>query len=248
MRTEDSHGRGAAGHANDRHDGEKTPSKRQERRTQEVWASNLEEEMEKMRDIAEAYPHVSMETQFSGIVARPTGPFRSYTEYNYQTLKCNVDLSRVIQISLTFSDAKGNRPKGISTWRYNFSFNAAKDLYAAEQISRRGIDLSKHQEQGIDVAVFGELLMSSGLVLNEDVKWISHLDSAALEGKLEHCPGRPNDGCGGMYDFGHLLQVLTAQSLPEEVSGYFESLDLFFPSRCGGPVAPPPAGSRSEVR
>ncbi|CAK0906589.1 unnamed protein product, partial [Prorocentrum cordatum] len=118
---------------------------------------------------------------FPGIVARPTGPFSDYADYNYQTLKCNVDLTRVIQIGMTFSDAKGNRPKGISTWRFNFGFNTGRDLYAQDSIDglrhTRGLDLQKHNTQGIDTAQFGELLMSSGLVLNEDVRWITYCGS-----------------------------------------------------------------------
>merc|ERR1740120_682737 len=163
------------------HHAERAPSKRQERRSQEVWRGNLEEEVNRMRDIAETFQHVAMDTQFPGIVARPTGPFTHYAEYNYQTLKCNVDLTRVIQIGMSFSDAKGNRPKGISTWRFNFGFNAGRDVFAQESIdglrTTRGLDLSKHQSQGIDPQVFGELLMSSGLVLNDEVRWITYCGS-----------------------------------------------------------------------
>lgn len=224
------------------HHAERAPSKRQERRSQEVWLTNLEEEMTRMRDVAETYQHVAMDTQFPGIVARPTGPFNDYVEYNYQTLKCNVDLTRVIQIGFTFSDAKGNRPKGISTWRFNFAFNAGKDLFAQDSIDglrhTRGLDLAKHHSQGIDAQQFGELLMSSGLVLNEEVRWITFCGTNGFTERPpeDGGPGRPGEPpwvtfCG-MYDFGHLLQLLTSQPLPDEVSGFCECLDLFFPSRC----------------
>jgi len=224
------------------HHAERAPSKRQERRSQEVWDHNLEEEIKRMRDVAENYQHVAMDTQFPGIVARPTGPFSDYSDYNYQTLKCNVDLTRVIQIGMTFSDAKGNRPKGISTWRFNFGFNAGRDLFAQDSIDglrhTRGLDLGKHHSQGIDTHQFGELLMSSGLVLNEDVRWITYCGSNGFTERPpeDGGPGRPGEPpwvtfCG-MYDFGHLLQLLTSQTLPDEVHGFNESLDLFFPSRC----------------
>mmetsp|Transcript_83700 Transcript_83700/g.233429 ORF Transcript_83700/g.233429 Transcript_83700/m.233429 type:complete len:344 (-) Transcript_83700:190-1221(-) len=224
------------------HHAERAPSKRQERRSQEVWRNNLEDEMMRMSDVAETYQHVAMDTQFPGIVARPTGPFSDYADYNYQTLKCNVDLTRVIQIGMTFSDAKGNRPKGISTWRFNFAFNAGRDLFAQDSIDglrhTRGLDLAKHSSQGIDTQFFGELLMSSGLVLNEDVRWITYCGSSGFAERPpeEGCPGRPAEPPWvtffGMYDFGHLLQLLTSQQLPDEVNGFHESLDLFFPSRC----------------
>lgn len=194
-----------------------------------------------MRDIAEVYQHVAMDTQFPGIVARPTGPFSQYEEYNYQTLKCNVDLTRVIQIGITFSDAKGNRPKGISTWRFNFLFNAGRDMYAQDSIdglrNTRGLDLGKHQTQGIDPQAFGELIMGSGLVLNDEVRWITYCGATSFaEPPSQDGPGRQGEPpwvtfCG-LYDFGHMLQLLTSQPLPDEVVGFNEYLDYFFPSRC----------------
>jgi CCR4-NOT transcription complex subunit 7/8 len=49
-------------------------------------------------------------------------------------------------------------------------------MYAQDSIdllTRSGIDFKRHQENGIDVAQFGELLMSSGVVLCDSVKWIT---------------------------------------------------------------------------
>jgi hypothetical protein len=42
-----------------------------------------------------------MDTEFPGVVARPYGTFRSHTDYLYQTLKCNVDLLRLIQVAMS---------------------------------------------------------------------------------------------------------------------------------------------------
>jgi CCR4-NOT transcription complex subunit 7/8 len=39
--------------------------------------------------------------------------------------------------------------------------------------SSAGIDFSRSQDNGIDQNEFGELLISSGLVLLEDVTWIT---------------------------------------------------------------------------
>jgi hypothetical protein len=49
-------------------------------------------------------------------------------------------------------------------------------MYAQDSIdllTKSGIDFKKHEEYGIDVEHFGELLISSGFVLLDDVKWIS---------------------------------------------------------------------------
>lgn len=51
-----------------------------------------------------------------------------------------------------------------------------EDMYAQDSIdllNRAGIQFKRHEEEGIDVNDFAELLITSGLVLNEDVKWLS---------------------------------------------------------------------------
>eukprot|EP00659_Diplonema_papillatum_P011783 gene11783-18167_t len=70
----------------------------------DVWAANLEEEFERIRQIIVDYPYISMDTEFPGVVARPIGSFRSNTEFYYQTLRCNVNLLKIIQLGVTFSD------------------------------------------------------------------------------------------------------------------------------------------------
>jgi len=203
----------------------------------EVWEYNLEDEVDRMRDIAEVYNYVAMETQCPGIVARPTGPFSEYAEYNYQTLKCNIHLTSVVQVSLVFADGRGNRPKG-STWRFNFKFDCQSDPFSEDTLDTRGLDLARHRSQGIEPHAFAELLMSSGLVLNEEVRWITIGGPSSLaERCIEDSRGgrfedKPRVMFCGLYDLGHMLQMLTSQPLPSEVRGFQESLDLFFPSRC----------------
>ncbi|KAJ3081935.1 CCR4-NOT transcription complex subunit 7 [Quaeritorhiza haematococci] len=177
----------------------------------EVWASNLEEEFETLRDLVEKYPYISMDTEFPGVVARPIGNFRTSSDYHYQTLRCNVDLLKIIQLGITFADEHGNMPPGVCTWQFNFKFNLSDDMYAQDSIdllTKSGIDFKKHEEFGIDVEQFGELLTSSGFVLVDDVKWISFHSG---------------------YDFGYLLKVLTCQALPAEESDFFELLKIYFP-------------------
>ncbi len=49
-------------------------------------------------------------------------------------------------------------------------------MYSAdmiEQLINSGVNLKQHKEEGIDHFTFVELLYDSGLVLQEDVKWLS---------------------------------------------------------------------------
>ena len=63
------------------------------------------------------------DTEFPGVVARPIGDFRSSADYQYQLLKCNVNLLKLIQLGLTFYDADGKKPPGVSTFQFNFKFS-----------------------------------------------------------------------------------------------------------------------------
>ncbi|SBS90574.1 CCR4-associated factor 1, putative, partial [Plasmodium malariae] len=174
----------------------------------DVWANNLEEEFERIRDVVENHPYVAIDTEFPGIVARPTG---NIIDYNYQTIKCNVDLLKVIQLGVTFSNGRGEMPK-VSTWQFNFKFDLESDMYAQNSIDflkLSGINFEKHQSLGIELLHFGEVIMSSGLVMNEDVKWISF------------------HGC---YDFAYLLKILTCCALPHNEIAFFDLLNDFFPS------------------
>lgn len=89
----------------------------------EVWAETLEAEIAKIRDVILAYPYIAMDTEFPGIVARPLGNFRTQSEFAYQTLRCNVDLLKIIQLGVTLSDCHGNLPNDVCCWQFNFKFN-----------------------------------------------------------------------------------------------------------------------------
>jgi len=176
-----------------------------------VWAKNLHEEFEKIMEIVDDYPYIAMDTEFPGVVARPIGCFKNSHDYHYQTLKCNVDLLKIIQLGLCFCDEEGNLLPGTCTWQFNFKFNLSEDMYAQDSIdllAKSGIDFKEHDAKGIDVNDFGEILMTSGIVLNEDVKWISFHSG---------------------YDYGYLLKVLTCQALPKEESEFFDLLRTYFP-------------------
>ena len=119
---------------------------------------------------------------------------------------------KIIQLGITFYDENGNTPEPVSTWQFNFQFNLNKDMFAQESIdllTKSGIDFKRHEDYGISVASFGELLISSGLVLLDNVKWISFHSG---------------------YDFGYLVKVMLCTLLPTEEAEFRRYLNTFFPA------------------
>ena len=147
-------------------------------------------------------------------------------------LRCNVDLLKIIQLGLTFMDERADMPSdGVTTWQFNFKFNLTEDMYAEDSIDllqNSGIQFEKHERDGIDPVAFAEMMLTSGLVLMEEVKWLSFHSG---------------------YDFGYLIHLLTNQvnfihfpsqscslmsnsfqNLPKTEEAFFENLKLYFPN------------------
>lgn len=160
------------------------------------------------------------------------GAFTTKADYHYQTLRCNVDLLRVIQLGITLFSEDGETPPAHPTditgapastypnnllpcpctWQFNFVFSMQDDMYNQDSIdflTQAGLDLESHEKNGIEPDQFGALLISSGLVLLEDVRWISFHSG---------------------YDFGYLVKLMLCKPLPEDETEYRKLLHIFFPS------------------
>jgi len=121
-------------------------------------------------------------------------------------------LLKIIQLGLTFADKNGNLANGCPCWQFNFKFNLTDDIFAQDSIDllvNSGISFEDHASRGIDPQRFGELLMVSGLVLEDRVKWVSYHSG---------------------YDYGYLLKLLTSQDLPSDEKGFFDILKIYFPT------------------
>jgi CCR4-NOT transcription complex subunit 7/8 len=168
------------------------------------------------------------DTKFPGVIARPMGTFSSKADYHYQTLRCNVDLLNMIQLGITLFNEDGESPPSHSaevsgvgylnnllplpcTWQFNFSFSLAEDMYSEntiELLQKSGVNFDAHERQGIDPHEFAALLISSGLVMDEDVKWIS-LHSG--------------------YDVAHLAKLMYINPLPDDELQFRQLINRYFP-------------------
>ncbi|XP_065857792.1 probable CCR4-associated factor 1 homolog 11 [Euphorbia lathyris] len=187
-----------------------------------VWDGNLEHEFNIIRSIIDMYPLISMDTEFPGVVVRPIAedPYNRYRDSTscYLNLKANVDMLNLIQLGLTIADEDGNLPD-LGTdccyiWEFNFrDFDVSRDAHAHDSIQllrSQGIDFERNLECGIELVKFAELMMSSGLVLNDAVSWIAF---------------------HGAYDFGYLIKCLTQKLLPAELPEFLQFVKLFFGDR-----------------
>ena len=158
------------------------------------------------------------------------GAFTTKADYHYQTLRCNVDLLKVIQLGITLFNEYGeipptqpidengrplfpNNPTPCPcTWQFNFQFDKDRDMYNQDSIDflvHAGLDFEAHEKNGIDSKAFGALLVSSGFTCTEDVRWISFHSG---------------------YDFAYLVKLMLIKPLPDDETEYRKYLSVFFPS------------------
>ncbi|KAK3322421.1 ccr4-not transcription complex subunit 7-like protein [Apodospora peruviana] len=204
-------------------------------RIREVWKHNLHEEMANLRDLVDKYPYIAMDTEFPGVVSRPMGGFRGKSDYHYQCLRTNVDLLKVIQIGIAVFNEDGEQPPARPTstdsldiatgrrggnqgapfpyaWQFNFQFSLKDDMFnqtSIESLQQAGIDFNLLERDGIDPHEFASLLIPSGLVCFENVRWISF---------------------HGGYDFGYLTKLLICRQLPNDEVEFDQIMKLYFPS------------------
>ncbi len=183
--------------------------KNKDSQIRDVYMDNFIKEIKVLSKLIEKYNYVAMDTEFPGIVYQSSINSR---EAYYRTIKTNVDKLKLIQVGISIKDENGNQPETCHTWQFNLKFDLNNDQYSNESIAlltNSGINFELLENRGIPAEVFGEYLIISGLVLNEDINWISF---------------------HGIYDFAYFLRCITNLPLPETEHAFFENLKIYFPN------------------
>lgn len=177
-----------------------------------VWKENLEEELANIRHLILKYNYVAMDTEFPGVVAKPMGSFKNQSSFAYQQLRFNVDMLSIIQLGVSLSDENGKRPEPFHTWQFNFQFNLDTDMYSQESIElllQAKLSFKDHARRGINIAEFGSLLTTSGLVMSDHIVWVSFHSA---------------------YDFAYLIKILTGNLMPEKEEDFYKFMNILFPN------------------
>ena len=175
----------------------------------EVYEDNFIKELKNLSRFLEEYNYIGMDTEFPGTVYC----VQNFTkDFYYKTLKLNVNSLKLIQLGITLTNSKGEYPKNYPyhTWQFNLEFDQNKDISSPSSLNlliQCGIDFAKLKRRGIKHKIFAEYLMTSGLVLNPDVHWVSF---------------------HGSYDFGYLVKLLNNIDLPETENEFITLVKTFF--------------------
>ena len=179
----------------------------------DVWRGNLYSEFASIRRLIKRYNYVAISIEFVGTLARPIGTFRSKEDYHFQTMRSNVDILNPVQLGLSLSDINGNKTDNEpSTWQFNFEFDASKETIsgeALELLSKCGINVESHRTNGVDKLEFARLIMDSGLVMDENVTWITF---------------------HAAYDLGFLVKMLSNDIMPTNREEFGWWVQKFLPS------------------
>jgi len=169
----------------------------------EVWADNVDREFKLIRAAIEHFPYVSMDTEFPGVIHRPAKhPAAMTPTERYALIKANVDALHLIQVGLTFA-ASPSAPPAVAFQVNLREFDPRLHRHAPDSIAL----LAAHRARGVSARAFAALLMSSGLVCNPEVAWVTFHSA---------------------YDFAYLVRILMGRKLPRSLPEFLKYVRVYF--------------------
>ncbi|CAN0880321.1 Probable starch synthase 4, chloroplastic/amyloplastic [Linum grandiflorum] len=173
----------------------------------EVWNWNLRPELAILEHALRSFPILSVDCEFPGFLLQT--PRNATDDLRYKDVKHNVDQTHIIQLGVTLSNLHQGGVFG--TWQFNFEFDLDKDVHTKETVTflrGHGIDFESHKADGIKRTRFAAEFIGMMARRISPLIWVTF---------------------HGLYDFAHILKVLTNGSpLPNKPSGFRDLLGCFF--------------------
>ncbi|KAJ0250796.1 CCR4-associated factor 1 1 [Hirschfeldia incana] len=162
-------------------------------RTRNVWAENINEEMDSLKEYLKLYPKVAFDTEYPGITYRTY--LHSSDDDCYDTMKANVESSKLIQCGFTLFNEKGEIG---GVWEFNFSnFGDPSDRRNQNSIDflkKHGVDLDKIRNKGLDMFEYNFFPKLLNVFHSQ-----KHVEFVTFQ---------------GTYDFAYVLSILNHGKLP----------------------------------
>ncbi|QRG37663.1 hypothetical protein FDK38_002042 [Candidozyma auris] len=182
----------------------------------DVWNFNLEYEFNNLRNFIDdnsSKIFISIHQEIPGIVARPLGTFKSSADYHFQCLRSNSDILNLIQLSLCAVKMQNDKISNSVIWQFNFAYDVTQEMFNEEHLymltQTSQINFAMHMSQGISHHAFAELMIESGLLLDQSINWLSYHSG---------------------YDLGFLISLLTNDVLPQDEKEFFWWCTKYFPN------------------
>ncbi|KAJ1273555.1 hypothetical protein BS78_06G290400 [Paspalum vaginatum] len=181
----------------------------------QVWADNVEREFKLIRAATERFPYVSMDTEFPGVIHHhPASKHHAALTpgERYALLKANVDALHLIQVGLCFA-ASPTSPPALAFQINLREFDPRVHRHAPDSVrllAASGLDLAAHRARGVSARALAALLMSSGLVCNPGVAWVTFHSA---------------------YDFAYLVKLLMGRKLPASLPEFLKYVRVYFGPR-----------------
>ncbi|KAK3129767.1 hypothetical protein QOZ80_6BG0484380 [Eleusine coracana subsp. coracana] len=170
----------------------------------QVWAHNLDAEMDAVLAFATRARHVSFSVQYPGVVHggadQQQDPAALTTEKRYAFLKANVDALKPLQVGLAILADDGR----CAAWEFNLAgFDPSTDPHAPRSVAHlaaRGMDLAAHRAVGVPVHRFSMALHHCALLRRPGIAWVTH---------------------AGAYHVAYFLKIITGgQPMPADITGF----------------------------
>ncbi|TVU08988.1 hypothetical protein EJB05_42420, partial [Eragrostis curvula] len=176
----------------------------------QVWAHNLDTEMDAVLAFATRAVRVAVNVQYPGVVhgaGMQADPGALAPEKRYAFLKANVDALKPLQLGLAVATDDGR----CLAWEFNLAgFDRDADPHATRSVAYlagRGMDLDAHRLRGVPAARLTMALHHCGLLRRPGLAWVTY---------------------AGAYHVAYLMKIVTGgRPLPGDVAGFVALVQRF---------------------